>query len=152
MRARSPTGATQPDVIAGGELEFHSVQLATVWAERAESKRWSLAEGVAPPELDFAPPLVRSIVSLADGRGFRCDLSVSVTVPVGDREAFEAAVVLRGFFASDDAISIRHARIFSRNQAVFLLWPFARAYLDVLATLAGVAAPPLPTLVIPRGR
>jgi hypothetical protein len=132
------------------ELAFHPVQLAAVWAERSSSRRRTIPEDQDLPELTFSGPSVRGIQLVAEGQGFRCDMFVGLTVPVGDHDVFDAALVVRGFFSVDSPISRREVRTFARYQAIFLLWPFARSYFDVLAMQSGVAAPPLPTLIVPE--
>jgi hypothetical protein len=75
-----------------------------------------------------------------------------VDIPVLGDELFHGDVTVIAYFVdtSDQPIRLGLARRFARAQALYLVWPFARAYLDTLSMMAGVGVPPLPLLLVPR--
>lgn len=90
----------------------------------------------------------------AGNAGFTCRVRVYVDIPVLDGEIFHGEVTLVAYFvrAVGGPIALPLAREFARQQAVYIVWPFARGQLDQLARMTGVAVPPLPLLLIPRSQ
>lgn len=127
----------------------HPLQLGGVWATRLEGRRRHLVEG-DPDEPEYDYSTVRNVRLGADGQSFSCQVRVSVRVPVLEDEVFEGRLDMVGHFVSmgETPIPLTIARGFARRQVLYLLWPFARGYLDQMGMMAGVGVPPLPLLLV----
>jgi hypothetical protein len=91
------------------------------------------------------------LVSLAeDGRSFAIEVQAKVEVPLVDDEVWAASIRLMATFVSDVVLRRTDARAFANASGVFLVWPYARTYLNELARVAGVTAPLLPLVTRPR--
>ena len=88
----------------------------------------------------------------ANGEGFRCRVRIGIVVPVLEGEVFQGDLTMEAHFVGieEGPLTLSAVRQFARRQALYLAWPFARAYLDQLAMMSGVAVPPLPLLLVPR--
>jgi hypothetical protein len=133
------------------QLEFHPIQLSGVWASRIVGFRRAVRDG-DPAAPAFQPFRVRAVRLVADGLGFSCTVRVRVTIPVLEGELFRGEVDVVGQFATatETPLTLGVARAFCRRQALYLLWPFARTFLDQAAMIAGVGIPPLPMIVRPQ--
>jgi len=127
----------------------HPLQLGGVWATHLEARRRPLVDG-DPDEPEYDYSAVRGVRLGADGRSFSCNVRVDVRVPILEDELFEGRLDMVGHFVStaERALSLAVARGFARRQALYLLWPFARGYLDQMGMMTGVGIPPLPLLLI----
>jgi hypothetical protein len=130
------------------QLEFHPIQLTGVWAAKIEGSRRAARDG-DPSEPTFQAFHAREVRLVADGLGFSCTIRVRVTIPVLEGEVFRGEVNVVGQFATatETPLTLGVARAFCRRQALYLLWPFARTFLDQAAVIAGVGIPPLPMIV-----
>lgn len=135
----------------GPTLSFHPLQLTTVAAHRVAARLRPTREG-DPDEPMVDAGQVSNIALAANGEGFRCRVRIVILVPVLEGSVFRGDVTMETQFVaiSDAPLTISIARAFARRQALYLAWPFARAYLDQLAMMTGVAVPPLPLLLVPR--
>ena len=132
-------------------IAFHPFQLTNVHAARLEASRRPTRTGDSEePTFGYRGPT--GIVHVAGEVGFQCTVRIQVDIPVLGEEIFHGAVTLVAFFvtADEQRIAISNARAFARAQALYIVWPFARAYLDQLAMMAGVGVPPIPLLLVPR--
>lgn len=130
--------------------ERHVVQLSSLNATQLRAQRRAIrASDPVEPRLT---PRNAALENLADeGRSLVVSLRASLFVRISEEEAWDAQVVLRGRFTSNIELSPHDADYFARSSGLYVLWPFARAYLDQLARLAGIpAAPLLPLIVRPR--
>jgi hypothetical protein len=134
-------------------LSFHPFQLIGVWSGSLSGVRRPVRPGDTS-EPTFGNSRVRRVRLIADRQGFACEIRVWVELQVLEDEFFRAETVVVGTFATtqDEPVPLSLARAFVRDQALYLLWPFARAFLDQIATISGVGIPPLPLVVVPRGR
>jgi hypothetical protein len=133
----------------GPALALHRLQLSSVWVSDISAARRKAREGdPAGPSVNANGP--RGVALIANSLGFRCTFDVQVVIPLPEGEAFQGQLRLLAHFSASERVSLRIAREFSRTQAVYLLWPYARAYFDQVSMLCGFGAPPLPLLVVPR--
>lgn len=132
-------------------LTFHSLQLTSVTAPRVSARLRPTRPGDSDEPM-FNVGQVLGVTLAANGEGFRCRVRIGTVVPVLDAEVFECDVTMEGNFVAidGDPVTLSVARLFAKRQALYLVWPFARAYLDQLAMMTGVAVPPLPLLLVPR--
>jgi hypothetical protein len=139
--------------LARAKATHYRLQLAGVWASRLEARRRPRV-GPDPdvPQYDYSP--VRDLRLRAEGQGFSCRIQITVRVPVFEDEIFQSRLDMEGHFISlgDTPIGLSAARTFASRQALYLLWPFARGYLDQMGMMAGVGLPPLPLLLVPPSR
>jgi hypothetical protein len=139
--------------LATEKATHYPLQLAGAWASRLEGRRRERA-GADPdvPEYEYSP--VRDLRLRAEGKGFSCRFQITIRVPVFEDEIFQGRVDMVGHFISsgDTPIRLSAAREFAARQALYLLWPFARGYLDQMGMMAGVGLPPLPLLLVPQTR
>jgi hypothetical protein len=133
------------------ELPTHPLQLADVWIARFLAERRA-ARPDDPPEPSFAIPVVRRVRMLPEDGGFTFAVRVAVVVPVVQGDIWTATVDLRArvVVTGGHPISAAVAREFAKAQGAYLIWPFARSYLDQIARNMGIGAPLLPTLIVPR--
>lgn len=90
------------------------------------------------------------LVNIAeDGRSFTIEVQAKVEVPLVDDEVWAATIRLTATFVSDVVVRRYDARAFANASGVFLVWPYARTYLNELARIAGVTAPLLPLVSRP---
>lgn len=141
--APQTTGDDQP---SGRDIAFHPFQLSNVWANRSHAERRGIRAG--DPQVPSFESAVRRIRTYKGPQGFSCEFSIAVQIPVLDDELFVARLVLIAHFAAGEPVRATDARQFARTQAVYLLWPFARSYIDLLAMMSGVHIPPLPLLLV----
>lgn len=142
--------AAEPNNVAeeaADQVQFHPLQLTRVAAVRSLTYRRPKREG-DPDEPQFASSRPIAI-GLGEGETFRARVRISVDIPVLGTELFHAEVRLEADFVNTggSAISVSTFREFARRQLMYLVWPFARAYIDQLATMAGVGIPPLPLII-----
>lgn len=131
----------------GAKLAIHRVQLATIFLSSvAARRRPRSASDEDGPILRVRRAELRNRAE--DGLAFDGHLSVSLLVPVLDDETFELRLSAAARFESELALSRHAAREFVADQSIRLIWPFARSYVDVIARLAGVSIPLLPTLAV----
>jgi len=128
---------------SGSPSELHQVQLNTVGLERVTA---GLRSAAGDDTLSVKIPKTILRTSNADRTDFTCSVRTVVSVPLGGR-SWRADVTVRGTFSSDGGLTVRQLRFFVQTSALYVLWPFARTYVDQLATLSGVVAPPLPLIV-----
>jgi preprotein translocase subunit SecB len=128
---------------------LHEVQLAAVYLERIATRSSpASAEADAEPTVQLPRVTLRS--TNTERTEFECIGRTRVVVSATGRR-WTADVAVRGSFVCSRGLSSRELRFFVSQAAVYLLWPYARVYVDVVATLAGIPAPPLPLIVRPSG-
>jgi hypothetical protein len=133
------------------EFGFHPLQLTSVYASRVAGSRRPLRTGdPEEPRFEHTGPTGVSLV--AGEAGFQCRVRIVVQIPVLGDEIFEGEVTVVAIFVttSGNPLALGLARKFARAQAAYIVWPFARAYLDSLSMMTGVGVPPLPLLLVPR--
>lgn len=105
-------------------------------------------------ESDSAPfaylPRARVLGLADDLLSFEIGVRVRVRVPLQDEEVWTAAMTLEARFVSHEPVPPELASDFARYSGLFIVWPYARVYLDQLAAMSGVSAAPLPLLSRPR--
>jgi preprotein translocase subunit SecB len=85
-----------------------------------------------------------------DGRSLSVRVRASILFRLSDEETWQAHVVLLGNFTSTVEVKPDAAELFAKASGLYVLWPYARAYLDQLARISGIAAAPqLPLIVRP---
>jgi len=125
--------------------DLHTVQLASVALERLVTATRPTREGDEDAPT-VSPPRVALRSVSPDRTEFECVARTRVVLPLGT-SLWTIDISVRGTFVSGVPISPRHVRFFAKTSAVYVLWPFARVYVDTIATLAGMPAPPLPLIV-----
>jgi len=109
----------------------------------------------APAESDFTaashPPRVRLRTLADDGLSFVIEVRAQVLVPLLEDEVWAAELGLVATFVSETHLRRVDVQSFTQLSGVFLVWPYARAYLTELARMAGVTAPLLPLFYRPAG-
>lgn len=132
------------------DFRRHPIQAIDVRADRITAVRRSRPPG----STDIAPtshtPRVRLVTLDEDGKSFAIEVQAKVEVPLVDDEVWAASIRLTATFVSDVVLRRSDARAFANASGVFLVWPYARTYLNELARVAGVAAPLLPLVSRPR--
>src|SRR5664280_2890976 len=128
-----------PDVT--GDFRRHPIQAIEVRADRITAER----RPRPPGKTDVAPtshtPRVRLVNLAEDGLSFAIEVQAQVEVPLVDDKAWEASIRLTATFVSDVVIRRSDALAFANASGLFLVWPYARTYLNELARIAGVTAP-----------
>lgn len=128
----------------------HTVQLVSLVAEDIRAVRRA-ARPTDPAEPRLTPRNASLVTLSEDGQALGVRMKASLLVRLSDDEVWQAHVVLLGSFGSAVELTWDVADGFAKASCLYVLWPFARAQLDLLARLAGIAAPPqLPLIVRPR--
>jgi preprotein translocase subunit SecB len=128
--------------------ELHPVQLTDVWVERVSASRRQ------PRTSDPIEPLLK--VSRTTLRGwtaegpFMCAFRLRLHFPIAEVEAYALDIAVVGSFRGSRPIAETEAHSFARNSALFVLWPYARAYVQQLGVMSGLPVPPLPLVVRPN--
>ncbi len=69
-----------------------------------------------------------------------------MVVPTTESDVLEIVALLTGRLVSPELVDDDRAEQFARASAIYLLWPYARAFFQDMARMAGVTAPPLPLI------
>ncbi|MEW6225999.1 MAG: hypothetical protein AB1627_15345 [Chloroflexota bacterium] len=126
----------------------HPIQLADIRVDRATSFRRKRVK--SDPLTHIAHiPRPRLLDVAADRRSFRIVVSTRVRVPLAEDDIWVGVVRMVATLVSDEDVPDDLAVAFARLSGVFLVWPYARLYVDQLGKMAGVAVPPLPLLSRP---
>jgi hypothetical protein len=134
-----PEGATLPE---------HPVRLVAVSAV-AITARVRRPRASDPSEWSWDAEQPRIASFSGDGLRFTCRFRTRACVPLQEGRVWDASLTLLGEFASAEALKRAQGTFFAATSALFVLIPFARAYLMQLGAVAGVEAPPLPLVVRP---
>ena len=130
--------------MTAAEPEFHPVQLVDVWLDSSRTERKPTRDG-DPEGPTVGIPTVRLRSSTPERDGFICALTASMTLGV-DGETWRASAVVCGSFVSRP-LKPTELRHFVRAAALYVMWPYARIFMDQLARMARVAGPALPLFV-----
>jgi hypothetical protein len=132
----------------GDRPQPHPVQLAAVTATAVDC-RHRRRRDTDPESLAWEIGDPRLVSFSRDGLRFACQFRAGVTLSLETGEVWQARITLRGDFVSSAQLKRRDGLFFAASSAVFVLLPFARAYLMQISSLADVKAPPLPLVIRP---
>ena len=142
MTQRPPEAPTTSEA-----MQPYPIQLSDVWLQSIRLVRRAIRpdDDVETPTITRSP--VRSHRRAASPT--ECSLRVEIIAPVYEGEVLHLRMTVRARVNGDQDAPRGLVSYFYREQAFFLLWPFARSQFDQLARLAGVQLPPLPLLSVP---
>jgi hypothetical protein len=84
-----------------------------------------------------------------DGLRLVCEFRTGLTLPLDEGRVWQARITLRGEFVCSEPLKRSQGLFFAATSALFVMLPFARTNLMLLASLADVKAPPLPLVIRP---
>jgi hypothetical protein len=138
--------ADRPEV-ARRPIRRHEVQLISVLVSDFTAHRRPSREK-DPSEPRIVPRRGRLLQRADDGLSLSVSVSAAVKLRLPDEQTWDARLSAIGQFTSTVELSLSDAELFATTSGFFVLWPFVRTHLDLLAKLAGVSgAPPLPLLL-----
>lgn len=126
--------------------QAYPVQLSEIWLARASIVRRPARKG-DPDETSVTTG--QTLRHESPGDPPECSVTVRIRVRIQDTELFDVKLTLRGRLAIAPGTASGQVRFFIRQQAFYVIWPFARAHFDSIAKMAGVQLPPLPILAVP---
>lgn len=120
------------------------MQLQDVFCARSRSERRDKADD-NPAEYSLEVDLAST--DLSDDRlEFQSRVTARVTTPVLDDEFAALEVVVQGNYAASEPIEPELHKRFVEYTPLVQLWPYARAYMAILAQMLSIALPTLPLL------
>jgi len=120
------------------------IQLKLAYLHEVELKREVVARGTTKePELD---PGVRAFERAPDGRGLAAIIGATVVFQYRETAVAKLNCAVLGEFVSSRPLEEEEARRFAQRDAVFILWPYLRAAVSVIAGQSGIDFPTLPTI------
>jgi preprotein translocase subunit SecB len=134
-------------VVPRGPIRRHEVQLTSVFVSDISAHLRPSREK-DPPEPRISPRRGRLIARADDGLSLSVSVSAAVRLRLPDQQTWDARLAATGVFVATTELSQSDAELFASTSGFFVLWPFVRTHLDLIAKIAGVSgAPPLPLLL-----
>ena len=128
-------------------MRRHEVQLASVYVTDLTAHRRATRDK-DPSEPRIVPRRGQLLSRSDDGLSIAVSVSAAVRVRLPDQQTWDARMSATGAFTSSIQLSEEDATLFAATSGFFVLWPFVRTHLDLVAKLAGIAgAPQLPLLL-----